>query len=216
MAPRAAGLSIAEAQTHWRTEHSDLALGVPGMIGYVQDHAVLRDGHPLLPYPGFDVCAETEYEDIESMRAGFASEHYQRTVRADEANLIDGSRFMLALTQRRVIADGEPTEGAVKLMALLRAHPASTPEALTDLLAGPYAEAVRVAEPLRHEQLITQAEWHRGDLPACCDAVDILWFAGPDQALAAATGPLADEAGWLLAGVAFGAERLIAAPLRKR
>ena len=30
MAPRAAGLTFETAQEHWRTEHRDVALGIPG------------------------------------------------------------------------------------------------------------------------------------------------------------------------------------------
>jgi hypothetical protein len=207
---------MSEAQDHWRTTHSDLALGVPGMLAYVQNHQVLQDGRPLLAYPGFDVCAETEYEDVESMRAGFASEHYNVAVRADETKLIDGSRFMLAITHRRILLDGSPPEGAVKLITLLRTHPAATVDALVETLGGAYADAAAAAAPLRHEQLITDHEAHVGDRPACCDAVDLLWFASPAAALDALTGPLSDAAGWILAGLAFGAERLIAHPVRQR
>jgi len=216
LAPRAAGLSVAAAQEHWRSGHGDLALGLPGLRGYVQNHAVLREGRPLLPYPGFDVCSETEFDDIDSMRAAFASEHYQQAVRADERSLIDGSRFMLALTRRRVIAAGDPGPEAVKLITFLRAHPSFGPDALADLLAGPYAQAAALARPRRHEQLITERDWHAGDLPACADAVDMLWFDEPQAALDALRGPLGDRGGWLLAGVAFGAERVIARPLRRR
>jgi uncharacterized protein (TIGR02118 family) len=216
LAPRAAGLTLAAAQSHWRTEHRDVALGIPGLRGYVQNHAILRAGVPLLPYPGFDICAETEFDDLQAMRAAFASEHYRSTVRGDEANLIDGRRFMLALTRRRVIADREPPEGAVKLMTFLRAHPMSDPATLVDVLAGPYAEAVNEVSPLRHELLITQADAHEGELAPCCDVIDLLWFAQPDDALRAALGALSERAGWLLGGLAFGTERLIATPLRQR
>jgi uncharacterized protein (TIGR02118 family) len=217
MAPRATGLSMAGAQEHWRTAHRDVALGIPGLRAYVQNHQVIEDGRPLLAYPGFDVCAETEFDDVAAMRAGFASEHYQGAVRADETTLIDGSRFMLAITRRRVLLDAKPATDAVKLITLLRAHPASTREALLDALAGPYAEAVAEdVRPLRHEQLITLPEAHVGDLPNCCDAVDLLWFPDAMEALAALRGPLAERPGWILAGRAFGSERLIAKPIRQR
>lgn len=216
MAPRAAGLTFEGAQEHWRTEHRDVALGIPGLTGYVQNHAVLRDGVPLLPYAGFDVCAETEFADFDTMRSGFASEHYQQTVRGDETNLIDGSRFMLALTRRQVVADGQPAADAVKLITLMRAHPASNPERLVDTLLGPYAEAAAEARPQRHEVLVTQPEEHEPGLPPCCDAIDLLWFASPVDALEALRTVLSQRAGWLLAGVAFGAERLVARPIRQR
>ena len=215
MAPRAAGLTFEAAQEHWRTEHGDLASGIPGLRGYVQNHAVLSDGVPLLPYAGFDACSELEFADFDAMRAGFSSEHYQTAVRADERALIDKSRFMMALTRRQVLADGDPPDGAVKLMSFLRSHPNSTPRALVEALEGPYAEAVADARPIRHELLVTQADEHEPTLPPCCDAIDILWFRSPDEAHGAVTGALSERPGWLLAGHAFGAERLIAQPIRR-
>ncbi|MGH2882625.1 MAG: EthD domain-containing protein, partial [Solirubrobacteraceae bacterium] len=68
MAPRAEGLTFEAAQEHWRTAHGDVASGIPGLRGYVQNHAVLRDGLPLLPYPGFDACSELEFADFDAMR----------------------------------------------------------------------------------------------------------------------------------------------------
>ena len=216
MAPRVEGLTFEAAQEHWRTEHGDVASGIPGLQSYVQNHAVLRSGTPLLAYAGFDACSELEFADFDAMRAGFASEHYQTAVRADERGLIDKSRFMMALTRRRVLAGGAPPEGAVKLMSVLRAHPNSNPRALVEALEGPYAEAAQEAQPIRHELLVTDAEEHEPTLPPCCDAIDILWFGSPDDALGALTGVLSQRPGWLLAGVTFGAARLIAQPIRQR
>ena len=215
MAPRAPGLSFEAAQAHWRSAHGDVASGIPGLRSYVQNHAVLRDGGPLLPYAGFDACSELEFADFDAMRAGFASEHYQTAVRADENNLIDKSRFMMALARRRVLAGETPPDGTVKLMSFLRAHPNSSPAALVEALEGPYAEAAQEAAPIRHELLVTDAGEHEPTLPPCCDAIDILWFASPDDAVAALTGVLSQRPGWLLAGVAFGAARLIARPIRQ-
>jgi hypothetical protein len=185
MAPRVAGLTFEAAQEHWRTGHGDLASGIPGLQGYVQNHAVLRNGAPLLPYAGFDACSELEFADFDAMWAGFA-------------------------------ADGDPPDGAVKLMSFLRAHPNSSPPALVETLEGPYAEAVEEAGPIRHELLVTDAQAHEAAQPPCCDAIDILWFGSADDALGALTGALSQRPGWLLAGVAFGAARLIARPIRQR
>lgn len=215
MAPRIETLSIAGAQEHWRTAHGDVASAIPGLRGYVQNHAVLRSGTPVLPYPGFDACSELEFDDVETMRSGFASEHYQQAVRADEANLIDKTRFMLALTRRRVVAGGETPEGAVKLMSFLRVHPRSSAQELVEVLEGPYAEAVQAAGLLRHELLVTDPQAHEPSLPPCCEAIDILWFASADEALHALTGTLSERPLWLLAGRSFGVARLLAQPIRQ-
>src|SRR6266511_2911650 len=90
MAPRRRGMTTAEFQAHWRTTHADSALLTPGLECYVQNHAVVgSDGGYVLPYPGFDACAETEFASVAVMDAGFASPAYQETVQADELDLID-------------------------------------------------------------------------------------------------------------------------------
>ena len=159
MAPRAAGLSIEECQAHWRSAHADAARSLPGLRGYVQNHAVLRDGQPLLPHVGFDVCAETEFDDLASMDAAFASDQYQGAIVADELNLIDKARFTHALCERRVLAVGE---GTVKLMTFVRG-------------AAPGAG---------DELLVVRHDWHEGRPPAPFDAVEIRWFADADAAVA--------------------------------
>lgn len=211
-APRAHGLDYAGFQRHWRGEHGGLAAQIPGLRGYVQNHAVLRDGRPLLPYVGFDACSEISFDSLEAMDAGFASEHYRSQVVADEQVLIDKPRFGLLLAERRVLRDGAVPEGAVKLLTFLPVDPRSTREALAGLLAGAYAEAV-AGVGLRHEQLHELPGAHEGRLPPVFAAVDVLWFADVEEALAVATGELADETGWLLAGTAFGSQRLVAEPI---
>src|SRR6185436_17743997 len=89
LAPREADLDYEGFAAHWSGQHGDLAREIPGLRSYVQNHALLRDGEPLLPYPGFDACSELEFDSIEAMDAGFASEHYRQAVVADEHSLID-------------------------------------------------------------------------------------------------------------------------------
>jgi hypothetical protein len=218
MAPRRKGMTTAEFQAHWRTTHADAALLIPGLDRYVQNHAVVRpDGRYLLPYPGFDACAETEFASVEVMDAGFASPAYQETVQADELDLIDKPSFFCALTEREVLSDsGSPDEG-VKLISLVRHSPISSPEALLGALRGPYADAVAAAAgPRRHELLVTSPRAHAGRYPVVCDAIDEVWFDSPDAALEFVTGDAGVTAWLTLAGLALGTERLVARPHRVR
>jgi uncharacterized protein (TIGR02118 family) len=210
MAPRAAGLTYEEFQAHWRSEHAGVAGEIPGLRGYVQNHAVLVDGRPVFPYPGVDACSELLFDDLESMDAGFASEHYRQTVVADEHALIDKTRFAMILTGRRVLLDGDPGPDAVKLITFVPVHPGSTREALDAVLAGPYREIVADAAPLRHEQLLEIPGAHAGRIPALCAAVDVLWFPGVDEAVELVRGEVGHRAGYALAGSAFGLERILA------
>lgn len=213
MAPRRSGTSFAEFQQHWLGAHAEAALRIPNLRAYTQNHAVLDPaGRPLLPYPGFDACAETEYDNVASMDAGFASAAYQTDVRADEDVLIDKAKFFLLLCERVELNPGDAPPGAVKLMTFMRAHPLADRHRLLDVACGPYAALVRDAGGLRHEQLIPVPEAHAGGRPPSCELVDAVWFATAEQALAFVNGAAAAEADELLAGTVFGRERLLATP----
>lgn len=214
MAPRAAGLTYEACQEHWRNEHADLAGQLVGLRGYVQNHAVLRDGLPLLPYPGFDACSELSFDDVAAMDAAFASEHYRESVTTDEHSLIDRSRWTMLLTDRRIVEDGDVPDGAVKLLSFLPRHPASAPGALEDVLARRYADVVADAGPLRHHQLLVREADHEGRVPPICAAVDQLWFSDVDTALGFVFGEVGHAASYELAGATFGVERILARPNR--
>ena len=106
---------------------------------------------------------------------------------------------------------GQPGAEAVKLITLLRRAPNAPEGALAEALTGPYAAAVRGQGPLRHEALITIPD-RQGRPPFSVQAIDMLWFAKPDDALAWISSDAAYRAAWHLAGIAGGAERLIARP----
>jgi hypothetical protein len=64
---------------------------------------------------------------------------------------------------------------------------------------------------VRHEVLVTLPD--REGRPAfAIQAVDILWFARPEDAVRWIGSDAANAAAWHLAGVALGTERLIARP----
>lgn len=214
MAPRASGLTYETCQEHWRNEHAGLAGQLVGLRSYIQNHSVLVDGLPLLPYPGFDACSELSFDDMASMDAAFASEHYRSAVTADEFSLIDKSRWTMLLTHRRVIIDGEVPEDAVKLLSFLPLHPNSTPEGLEEILTGRYAGIVSDAEPLRHHQLVVDTAAHEGRVPPICAAVDQLWFPDVASGLEFVQGEVGHAASYELAGVTFGVERILARPNR--
>jgi uncharacterized protein (TIGR02118 family) len=172
MAPRADGLDHEGFAEHWSGEHGGLAAEIPGLRSYVQNHAILFDGLPLLPDPGFDACSEIEFDSIEAMDSGFASEHYRSTVVADEHSLIDKSRFTLLLAAREVAVDGAPPEDAVKLLTFL---PPGTPPPGT-------------AGAVRHERLVELPGAHDERPRAPFAVVDARWFATVDDALSVARG----------------------------
>lgn len=213
MAPRRPGSTLAEFQAHWRNEHANAALLIPTLRGYVQNHAVLdKRDRPVLPYPGFDACAETSFDSLEAMDAGFASRQYQDDVQADEAVLIDKANFFLLLCRRDVLFDDNPGDGTVKLMSFLRVHPLADRTKLLEVGWGRYAELVKASGALRHEQLVPMPEAHEGRQPAHCELVDSVTFTDTAAALDFVNGPGANEVDAVWAGVVFGRERLLVRP----
>jgi hypothetical protein len=208
LAPRLPGLTTAQFVDLW-TGHGARSrqTGRPGRLSYVQNFPVLEHGQHLLPYPGFDVCAEATYESIAAVRAAFAP-GAPVGLHADRATLMDESGFASVTASREVIQTGEAAESAVKLMLFYRAHPFHGPAALFDRLRGEHAEIVSRGRPLRHELLFANSPE-----PRPCDAVEILWFPTTDHARAYHRSEHAYGAAIALGGRCFGTERLIARPV---
>jgi len=208
---RRSDLTTEACLSHWRGTHAAIGARLPGVRAYVQNHGVLSDGRFLLPYPGFDIMPELDWDDLGAMDVAIDSPVHEREGIDDEANFIDTARTGYAVTTRHVLRDGDPLRGAVKLITLLRQAPNASLRALEDALTGPYAAAVAQVRPLRHEALVTLPD-REGRPPFSVGAVDILWFAQPADALRWVDSDTAHAAAWHLAGVALGSERMIARP----
>ena len=211
VAARRSDLTTEACLAHWRGHHSAIGARLPNVRAYVQNHGVLESGRFLLPYPGFDIMPELDWDDVAAMDSAIDSPVHEKDSVDDEANFIDTARTGYAVTTRRVLMDLAPGPGAVKLITLLRRAPNAPEAALATALTGPYATAVAGAGPLRHEVLITIPD-RPGRAPFVVQAVDMLWFATPQDAIGWTSSDAAYRAAWQLAGVAAGAERLIARP----
>ena len=210
-AARRADLTTEECLSHWLGRHAAIGASLPGVRAYVQNHGILADGRFLLPYPGFDIMPELDWDDLSAMDAAIDSPVHEQDSVDDEENFIDGSRTGYAVTARHILVDAPPTADAVKLITLLRRAPGAAVPALAAALIEGYAKAVSASRPMRHEALITLAD-REGCPPFSVQAIDMLWFATPEDALAWIRSDAAYGAALSLAGAAFGSERLIARP----
>src|SRR5262249_39782939 len=126
--------SIDQFQEHWRTSHAAAVRGMDGLARYWQNHAVLRDGEPLLPWPGFDACAQIDVDSLPGMDRAFSASHYQTVVREDERRFIAGTQGGYMLSER-VQAQGEVSSGTgVRLLTFMRLSPMASATALSDAL----------------------------------------------------------------------------------
>lgn len=190
MAPRFPERTFRSFLDHWRTSHADAVGKLPNLRRYVQYHALLRDDHPLLPYPGFDACSALSFDSVAAMDDAFASEVFLGAIQADEREFVDKTRFTGVIGDLRVRAgdpDGGP-EGRVALVTLWRTVAGGDHSALLERLANDDAVARGGARSgggaIDHAQIVTDHAAHEGRFPAACDIVDIRGYASADDALA--------------------------------
>jgi len=202
LAARRADMTTEACLNHWRGHHAQIGATLPKVRSYVQNHGVLDGGRFLLPYPGFDIMPELEWDSLEDMDAAIESPAHEQDSIDDEANFIDTSRTGLLVGNRRELVDAQPTPDSVKLITFFRRAPGAGDLRIVGPAGPPGA---------RHEILLSIAD-RAGRPPFTAQAVDILWFDTPRDALAWVASEEYHRALWPLAGFAFGTERLIARP----
>lgn len=212
-AARRGDLTAEECLAHWRAHHSSIGARLPGVRGYVQNHGILAEGRFLLPYPGFDIMPELDWSDLAAMDTAIDSPVHDKDSVEDEARFIDTTRTSYSVSTRHVMVDGYGSEGAVKLITVLRRAPNISAATLAAALTGTYASIVATANPLRHELLISLPD-REGRPGFAAQAIDMVWLASPEDAVAWTASETANRAAWELAGITFGSERLIARPHR--
>lgn len=205
MAPRRPGLDIQRFQSHWSGKHAELVSKLPGVRRYWQNHAVLRDGEPLLPWIGFDACSDMEFDDMLSMDSDFASLQYREAVKDDEAYLVEKTKGGLILGDREH-KSGEIDGNGIRLLTFMR--------------LAPQREADELHQALRAMPTPTQAKGHElflalhgraaAQRTSIFDAVGSLWFESEKDALSYLTSAEARESRHVFADLVRGTEHLIA------
>jgi uncharacterized protein (TIGR02118 family) len=97
LAMRKSGSSVEEFQRYWREHHGPLAVRIPGLRRYVQNHPrpELYGGRNA---PLCDGVAEAWFDSLEELEQSNASPE-MKSVRADEPNFIDTSGIIFILTE---------------------------------------------------------------------------------------------------------------------
>lgn len=203
-------MSSAEFQAYWKDRHAPVVCGMPGLRLYHQNHAVLHHDEPLLPWPGFDACAQFGADSPVGFDQAFSSPHYLADVSADARRFVDTARggFVLCAPQTpRQGSDGSvdaPLGGdRVRLLSFLRCAPTVSSDTLFARL-----QALDLpADVLGRAVFQTAAAGQRFNI---FDAIEILCFPDPDAAVRHVLGGAMRARMEPLAGAMRGTERLIA------
>ncbi len=211
-AARRPELTVEQFQEHWIANHGPTAGSIPNLVRYVQHHAVLVDGRPLLPYPGFDACSELDFESLEAMDDGFEQAAAGGELRADEDRFVDKSRYSWVLGEVDVRLAERPADDHVTLLTWWRAHPAASAGRLLRALTGEWEDGLGDEALVGRRLVVPRADWHEGRQPPTADVVEVMTFDGlvAARSFLATTAP---DLGPIVAGVAFGTERHLARPV---
>ena len=203
LAPRRAGLSIGEFQAHWHDKHGPLVRKFKGVRRIWQNHALLRESTPLLPWTGFDSCAELDFDDLAAMRFAMSEANYPHDLHADTPHMVDMTKAAPMPTERIHIAGAIDLRNVRLLTFMRRASGRAQAELNEALRALPQASQARAREifiPL--EPLDPKVD--------SFDAVDAQWFETPEQAERYVVSAEAGEHRCAIAHLVHGVERLIA------
>jgi hypothetical protein len=205
--PRRQGLDATDFQKHLREVHGPLVVqNLKNVRRFWQNHAELRDGEPLLPWPGFDTCSEMDFADMASLEAAMSDESYHRAIDADSEYLLDKSKFGTLLTKRILGSQQLDTSGVRLFTFMRRAQQRTMAELAHALRATPQASNAHARE------LFLALDGLRAPVSAF-DAVDVQWFRDTTSAERYTTSAEAREHRQRVSHVVRGVERLIARPL---
>jgi len=97
LAIRKQGMSVGDFQAYWRGHHGPLAVKVPGLRRYVQNHP-FPEMYGSRNAPLCDGVAEAWFDSLEDLQASTQTPELA-AVRADEPNFMDVSKLVFILTQ---------------------------------------------------------------------------------------------------------------------
>lgn len=167
-------LSVEEFQADWRERHGPLMARLPGLLRYVQSHALLqgyRKGELL-----FDGIAELWFDDEAAHAAAKASPIFA-AAEQDLDRFADRSALIEMPVDVHVIKDGPIPPGAVKNIEFVNRRPGMALAAFRAYwreVHGPLASTIPVLR--RYEQNHLKASAYAAGEPRH-DGLAITWFA---------------------------------------
>jgi uncharacterized protein (TIGR02118 family) len=200
---RKAGMPVDEFQSYWRTRHPEVVTRLPGVLRYVQSHALLSiHGHE---HPIYDGIAEVWADDTEALRAMTRSPAHA-ALQADEARFIDRASMGVIITEDHVIKDGPLPPDAVKSVAFLTRRPSLAVDAFQRHWLEVHAPIAATLPGLRRyvQSHTRRSAYDAGRVPAF-DGVVLTWFDSTDAIRDAAAASeyarvLADAGNFLVPG----------------
>jgi uncharacterized protein (TIGR02118 family) len=184
---RKPGLSVEAFQSHWREHQAPLVAKLPGLISYVQSHALLQGytkGELL-----FDGISEEWFADANAYAQSQTTTAWSEALEA-EAAFLDPSRTVRMPVDVHVIKSDPVAANPVKNIEFVNRRPGMELEAFRRYwlnVHGPLAAKIPVLR--RYEQNhLCMSEYTKNSNPAY-DGLAITWFASTAEMKGGTTTP---------------------------
>jgi uncharacterized protein (TIGR02118 family) len=172
---RKEGLSRKEFSDHWRNVHAPLAMQIPGVRRYVQNHTM-----PFVSKnPSHDGIVELWMDSREAVKAAFNSPAYREEAYVDEPNFVDIKNVTRLQTEDHVMLEG-PTiskdADLIKRVSFIKRKPGMSREDFSQYwldVHGPLA--LQMPGISRYVQCHVAPEVYEKGEPAY-DGVAQIWF----------------------------------------
>lgn len=184
MIRRRDGMSVGDFQAYWLDEHPRVVTRLPGLVRYVQSHAlpgVYRHRQPV-----WDGIVEVWFASAEARRALRGTPELA-AVAADEAWFIDGASMRHIDVEEHVVVDGGWPRAGIKSIEFIRRRDGMARDAFDTYwrdVHGPLAAHIPQLRRYVQNHLLPAA-WQGGREPVH-DGLAITWFDDRDAMRAAA------------------------------
>jgi uncharacterized protein (TIGR02118 family) len=104
---RRPGMSVADFQEHWRTQHARLVRDNPATRKYVRKYMQYHTlpGEYAGGEPAFDGTAELWFDSVEDKEAFFSDVDYLKDIQPDEGRFADMTRTVFFVTGEEPVID---------------------------------------------------------------------------------------------------------------
>ena len=173
---------------HWREEHGPLALRLPGLRRYHQNHVTDREQRGITYARGafdFDGFSELWFDDLPSMQAAFADDKQVKELAADEARLIGNLKLITAI--QHVVIPKPVGARLIKRMSTLKRRPDVSADKFKEEWFDVHSVLVkRLPQVKAYTQNLIFDRSHGRGKPATYDELPIdgiveLWFEDTDS-----------------------------------
>jgi uncharacterized protein (TIGR02118 family) len=179
-------LTLEAFHEHWRTQHAELVVRLPGLRRYVQNYPLVATERSA-GTTAFDAVAESTFDDTQAMKALARTPEYA-AVLADERNFIDPASMGSVITEEHVLKDGPaPPEGLKSIGFVTRQAPMPIDEFFRRWLEDGSLWN-RVAPARRYVQFHARRAIYDSGRTPVYDGAEMSWFDGTQaQGTASAT-----------------------------